>query len=176
MQYFNKQKTRLPESLFFQFAPNASNYLPDSLTLNKLGSDINPFQVWSQKKEAFCLLFLEVVNNGSKTIHGVWDGFNFGPLQISSPELPIVVVGKVILFVFLLSTKDLIQPNILSFKGDAPLEVAEVAQYGVSYNLVNNQWNTNFPLWAIDENFQCTFQLDLPDAKKKRMPKKERKE
>eukprot|EP00884_Botryococcus_braunii_P006942 jgi/Botrbrau1/16249/Bobra.0066s0034.1 len=56
--WIDKTPTRLPEALWYKFAPDAEVADPQSWLMYKLGQPISP---------------LEVVNNGSQSMHGVGD-------------------------------------------------------------------------------------------------------
>jgi len=101
-----------------------------SWRVNKLGVWVSPYSV---------------ALNGSQAIHGVWDGVRSDSLIVTSPEVPLVVLGK---------------PTPLVFLGDDTLNPADVATDGISYNIFNNQWTTNYPVFLFDSEFRSTFQLN----------------
>jgi hypothetical protein len=135
--YFGKQPTRLPESLWMSFIPTITSSEARTWEANKMAMWVSPY---------------DVANNGSKAIHGIWDGvrLNQGEVKIRSPEIPLVLFGRVSPLVFL---------------GDSPLDEKQVAQYGVSFNIFNNQWTTNYPVFLFDSQFKSTFSWKWDDKR-----------
>lgn len=130
--YMGKGPTRLPESLWMQFAPALNEEEAESWLINKLGQWVSPF---------------DSAKNGSSTTHGVWEGVSVpGIISIGSVEIPLIVVGS---------------PSPLKFLGDKELNLGEVTKYGISYNIFNNQWNTNYPVFLFDTQFKCSFSMSL---------------
>jgi hypothetical protein len=83
---FDKAPTRMPEALWLSFnpvAPNASVWPSTSLTLDKSGEAISPF---------------EVVDSGNRHMHAVSNGFTYkdGPhtLTVETLDAPVVALGE----------------------------------------------------------------------------------
>lgn len=89
--------------------------------LHKLGGAVDP---------------LDVVRNGNRHLHIVQDGVTAedtsGRWHFSSPDAALVAPGK---------------PSLLDFKNEQPDPTAD----GIHFNLFNNTWGTNFPMWYDDD-------------------------
>ena len=79
-----------------------------------------------------------VVKKGGRRLHGVDTGVRFENCFIKSLDAALVSVGE---------------PALLTFT-DERIPVKD----GVSFNLFNNIWNTNFPMW-YDEDARFRFIL-----------------
>lgn len=73
---------------------------------------------------------LDVVSCGNRTLHGVTGAVKNGGFSVESPDAVLVCPGKT---------------RLLNFDNCSPK-----MQLGVSYNLYNNVWGTNFPMWNSD--------------------------
>jgi hypothetical protein len=85
-----------------------------------------------------------VVKNGNRTLHAVESGLLFTSekyqIQLLTRDAPLVSIGK---------------PRILDFDQRLPL-----CDEGVFFNLHNNLWGTNFPMWYADDGmFEFTIRL-----------------
>jgi hypothetical protein len=151
---YHKRHTRMAESLWLSFAPasigSSAVSSPHGWRLDKLGLEIDPF---------------DVVVNGSRHMHGVWDGLKYyeppppsghrrhpqgtstaaagaagaPALSISSPDAPLVAADV---------------PSPIVFMRDE-----QIAGRSWHFNFFNNAWNTNYPLWEVnmDERFRFTM-------------------
>ena len=135
VSFFNKTSTRLPEATMFSFMP-AGSY---KAQYHKI-SDANPIPVES------------VIFNGSQYQHAVESvelqmivdpALNPIRIRFSSPDVPLVCPIV----------------NDSSFKTPtpfpAPLQPIDLSLLkGFAFNIHNNIWNTNYPLWYpfVDED------------------------
>jgi len=89
--------------------------------LHKLGGSVDP---------------CDVVPNGNRHLHIVQAGVSSedasGLWQFSSPDAALVAPGK---------------PSLLDFNNDLP----HPSRDGIHFNLLNNIWGTNFPMWYDDD-------------------------
>lgn len=78
---------------------------------------------------------LEIVRNGNRKLHAVGSGVQYqdehARLSINSLDTPLVAPGK---------------PSLLDFNNRQPL-----TSNGMHFNLYNNVWGTNFPMWYEDD-------------------------
>lgn len=105
--WYEKPANRIPEGVWLHF-----NFLSPIQTISKLGSPINPYQV---------------VECGNREMHGTDGMLDFGDVELTSLDAPLVSLG---------------QPNLYGFRNQQP-----DGSKGVWINLFNNQWGTNFPMW-----------------------------
>eukprot|EP00040_Diaphanoeca_grandis_P036438 m.232273 g.232273 ORF g.232273 m.232273 type:complete len:192 (+) comp33618_c0_seq3:2520-3095(+) len=126
LQWNGKRPTRMAESLWMTFAPVSKQ---TGWQMNKLGRWVDP---------------LQVVTNGSKTMHAIWEGVRnpTAGVTIESPDAPVVSPGVEL------------DPHGLFNEEPHP-------EQGWSFNLFNNAWTTNYPLWSLDpsERFQWSIEL-----------------
>ncbi|CAL1525888.1 unnamed protein product [Lymnaea stagnalis] len=133
-----KVTTRLPESISFGFSPLSANH---TWTLNKLLMKVDP---------------CDVVLNGSQYVHGIntyvflLDGESTG-LQLWSQDVPLVFIG----------TADHVDSPF-----PVPLQPFECSSIrNISFNIYNNIWNTNYPMWypfnPEDANFKAKFSINF---------------
>ncbi len=113
VQWFGKAANRLPEALWFSFAPITAQ--PAAWQLHKLGRWISP---------------LDIVDRGNHELHGV-DAVRNGRLSIETLDAVLVAPGA---------------PSLLNFQNKPP----DLRQ-GMHFNLYNNVWGTNFPMWFADD-------------------------
>jgi hypothetical protein len=123
LQWFGKPACRLPEAMWFSFAPVISD--PRGWKMDKLGEWVSP---------------REVVRNGNRKLHAVGVGVSYtdrnGRFAIESLDAPLVAPGE---------------PSLLNFNNRQP----RLAR-GMHFNLYNNVWGTNFPMW-YGENARFRF-------------------
>lgn len=119
---FGKTPTRMPEAMWLSFNPLTSGN--GTWWMNKLGTMISP---------------LEVMLNGSQAQHAV--GRSASIFYAASPS----DVDDADFFVSSLDSL-IVSPTQSPFPAVAPLP-STALQNGLSFNLLNNVWNTNFPLW-----------------------------
>ena len=78
----------------------------------------------------------DVVPNGSRHLHLIESGVSMedssGKWHIESADAGLVAPGK---------------PSLLDFHNNQP----EPSKYGIHFNLLNNTWGTNFPMWYEDD-------------------------
>ena len=90
---------------------------------------------------------LDVVARGARTLHVVERGVSYrgrdGALDIDTLDAPLVAPGM---------------PTLLRFRNTLP-----ALDGGMHFNLYNNIWNTNFPLWYADDA-RFRFVLTFPQA------------
>ncbi|XP_033729575.1 uncharacterized protein LOC117318725 [Pecten maximus] len=143
VQWFKKPPTRLAESIMYHFAPRSSGGVSSELMwhVSKVGHLVDPGNV---------------VLNGSQYVHGVDNGVYFtkvngNGLQLHTYDVPLVSIA----------TK-------IHSPSPFPVPLKPIAQSdvtGVSFNLYNNIWNTNYILWypylSQDQDFKARFQLNL---------------
>ncbi|MBR5527871.1 MAG: DUF5054 domain-containing protein [Clostridia bacterium] len=79
----------------------------------------------------------EVIDNGSKNLHATDYGVRFDSLEINSLDGALVSIGR---------------PAILDFQNTA------FDKSKVWFNLYNNQWGTNFPMW-YDEDARFRYRI-----------------
>lgn len=151
---FNKTATRTTESWWLRFHPSENAALKhSSMRLDKLGALIDP---------------LDVVFNGSKTLHGVQSGVIYGnsltagdAFRVGSLDVPIVKVGA---------------GNASLEPGAPPLESLNPAPVpndrnpnladGFGFNVYNNLWATNgiewYPYVSRDRDWLFRFSMVVP--------------
>ena len=128
LQWFGKQANRLPGAAWCSFNPAANPDLMD-WELEKMGRLVSP---------------LEVIPDGNRHLHGVGDTGvllfedNTRKMQIQSLDAPLVAPGE---------------PSLLDFTNEQPR-----LENGMHFNLYNNVWGTNFPMW-YDEDSRFRFRL-----------------
>lgn len=128
MIWKDKRPTRIPESLSFGFNPLHSE--DEYLLLNKLGRDITIRYDGSS-----------IINNGSHHLHAVQSGIkfvqpsNFASLEIITEDTPVVCLGQPTPFPTVAGTTESKTTLLPDYKS------------GLSFNLVNNIWGTNYIMW-----------------------------
>jgi hypothetical protein len=90
---------------------------------------------WSMHKLGSEINPMDVISNGARTLHATDTGVtHYAPnyrLKIHSLDVPLVAPGK---------------PSLLNFHNQLP----DMAG-GMHFNLYNNIWGTNFPMWFDDD-------------------------
>jgi hypothetical protein len=90
---------------------------------------------WLFEKLGQMISPLDVVSKGARHLHAIERGVFYQDqhtaLQILSPDVPLVSPGK---------------PSLLDFHNQLP-----EMDGGVHFNLYNNVWGTNFPMWFEDD-------------------------
>jgi hypothetical protein len=89
----------------------------------------------------------DVVSNGARTLHGSHGGVSYREgnfqLNIDSFDAPLVAPGK---------------PSLLDFHNQLPDMTG-----GMHFNLYNNIWGTNFPMWFEDDaRFRFVISVHYP--------------
>ena len=102
---------------------------------------------WTLDKLGSAIHPLDVVSRGARTLHAVERGVSYrgsdGALDITTIDAPLVAPGR---------------PGLLQFQDALPALDA-----GMHFNLYNNIWNTNFPLWYEDDA-RFRFVLEFPKS------------
>lgn len=130
LQWFNKRPTRMAEALWFSFNPVVSG---GSWQVHKIDQWIDVF---------------DVVVNGSRARHSIWDGIRYNSttqssIFVQSLDTPIVSVGDASPIAFYVNDE---QPPVSN---------------GMHFNLFNNAWSTNYPEWTLDKEDRFRFFLAL---------------
>ncbi len=123
---FQKPATRMPEAMWLTFSPappNENGWDPKSVTLQKSGKILSPF---------------DVVPSGNRHMHAV-ESFDYSDLQTNSPtglrntlyidplDAPVIAIGE---------------RTPLGFSNTPP----DLGQ-GIHSSLYNNAWGTNYIMW-----------------------------
>lgn len=82
-----------------------------------------------------------VVSRGARNLHATDFGVKYDGLTIESPDCALVAPGK---------------PHLVDFVNEVPDSEKE----GIYFNLYNNVWGTNFPMW-YDEDTAYRFVLNM---------------
>jgi hypothetical protein len=106
------------------------------------GLEVDNPNLWMLNKMGQLISPLNVVKDGNRNLHAVWSGVSYqgtdGSVYIDTKDAAIVSPG---------------QRRLLQFSNTfAPLE------QGMHFNLHNNKWGTNFPMW-YGEDAKFRFQL-----------------
>ena len=138
----NKTATRLPEAMWLSWECDAPAVDPSSWAMSKLGQWISP---------------LEVMRNGSMSMHAIDDGGisvrsgdGKSVLRVRSLDAVLVSPGRPTPFPSVVHLPDL--------------------HAGMHFNLVNNVWGTNYVMWwpyqESDRNMRFRFvvQIESPTA------------
>ena len=150
LRILNKAPTRLPEALFFQFKPTVdSQARPTGPTASAPGWRLRMF---NNSNPVIELDPLDVLLSDGTAAGGAphtrciagashvgtrGGGESHGALRMSSLDVPCISTGVASPF-------------------PTPLDRAPVMDSGVSYNIYNNIWNTNYILF---------YPFDVPEAK-----------
>ena len=100
---------------------------------------------WEMDKLGERVSPLDVIHNGNRKLHAVNSGVYYADgrsqLSIETLDAPLVAPGE---------------PSLLDFNNRQPN-----LQKGMHFNLFNNVWGTNFPMWyADDARFRFTLRFD----------------
>jgi len=131
LQWFQKVATRLPEAMWLKFTPIVSS--PQLWQMDVMGSLVSPY---------------EVVANGSRHLHSIWEGVYYDDtttpiaLSITSLDANLVAPGDT--------------NHLLNFDGGRLPDL----EGGMHFNIFNNLWGTAFNQW-YDDNAQFRFTLDF---------------
>ncbi len=137
---------RLPEDrpvvqIDFQWFEKPASRLPEGIWLSFVPVVQNP-DVWMMDKLGSPISPLDVVPNGNRYLHAVGRGVSYhaadGALEIDTFDAPLVAPGD---------------PSLLNFDSEQP-----TLAHGMHFNLFNNIWGTNFPMWFDgDARFRFTL-------------------
>jgi len=137
----NKRPTRLPEAMFFTFNPVAK---VDSWTLQVLGSSMDPTDTFGSQGNGSLYggsPHLKGIESASATAAETSEVFT-----VSSLDVPVVAIGSATPF-------------------PTPRNQAPDMTYGISYNIFQNIWNTNYVLWypfvEEDKNIRSRFSFSF---------------
>lgn len=136
--------------LELQWFDKSACRLPEALWLSFAPQGIDP-STWMMDKLGYPVSPLDVVRNGNRNLHAVGGGLSAktptGALRIESLDAPLVSPGT---------------PRLLRFDNTPP----DLAQ-GVHFNLYNNVWGTNFPMWyGEDARFRFTLDFEVTNKEK----------
>jgi len=144
------------EYIFIQNSPNftlsaqlfnkTSTRMPESIWVVFDPITVNA-SVWTIDKIGSQISPLDFIVGGSNHLHGSWNGvsyeYNSRSVQINSPDVAVICAGQTTPFPTPYTPPDLTQ--------------------GMSFNLYNNIWNTNYIMWYPfvdgDENLLFRFNL-----------------
>jgi len=148
----NKTATRLPESLWLRFQPPSSKKKGSYWVMDKLGEDIR---------------VANVVTNGSSHLHAVWTGVKLiVPMDAVNASIDHVSVALHTLDAPVISVGDPWPFPTFRHPGGSPANIS--ASSGISVNLVQNIWGTNYIMWypflndsSGDQHLQYRFSLHI---------------
>lgn len=153
---YQKRPTMMAESLWFSFRP----VLPDvhGWRLNKLGRDVDPF---------------DVVVNGSRSMHAVWKGVSYSTnvtRQAREHASTAAATGRVTAMAvqepdFQVDSLDV---PIVAMDTPSPivfLKDEQIQGNSVHFNLFNNAWSVNYPEWEVNTGERFRFTLKFAGAK-----------
>ena len=122
-----------------------ANRMPEALWFSFQPQMSDP-QGWTMDKLGARISPLDVARDGNRHLHAVNRGVDYhdaqGGLHIASLDAPLVAPG---------------QPSLLDFNNRQP-----ALKNGMHFNLYNNIWGTNFPMW-YDENARFRFEITATD-------------
>jgi hypothetical protein len=108
--------------------------LPEALWLSFVPRIADP-RGWSLDKLGQRVSPLDVIRDGNRKLHAVDAGVFYREaarqLSIETLDAPLVAPGK---------------PSLLNFNNRQP-----ALKHGMHFNLYNNVWGTNFPMWYEDD-------------------------
>ncbi len=126
-----------------QWFEKSANRLPEALWFSFVPK-ITSVQGWTMDKLGKRISPLEVVRDGNRKLHAVGAGVFYqderGKLDIETLDAPLVAPGE---------------PSLLNFNNRQP-----PLRHGMHFNLYNNIWGTNFPMW-YDEDARFRFVIRL---------------
>ena len=150
--WISKTATRLAEATMFSFTP-----MKQSSSSNWIGT----VQKFSNSRS---ISFSHVVKNGSQYQH-VAQQVTLDETTTSTPHAQVILASPDV---------PLVCPIVSDVKTPtpfpAPLDPIDASKVlGVAFNLHNNIWNTNYPLWYPftdnDKNFKARFSVSfVPSA------------
>ena len=130
-----------PVEMTFQWYDKPANRLPEALWLSFMPR-VAQARGWTMHKLGCNISPLDVVRNGNRKLHAVGEGVAYrdqhGRFVIESLDCPLVAPGD---------------PSLLDFNNCQPRLLD-----GMHFNLYNNVWGTNFPMW-YDEDARFRFRL-----------------
>jgi hypothetical protein len=129
--------------LRLQCFEKAASRLPVAFWLSFVPPNFKP-EGWRLEKMGKMISPLYVVSKGARSLHAIERGVFYADEQLSlelhSLDAPLVAVG---------------QASLLNFTNEIP-----VLEQGMHFNLYNNVWGTNFPMWFEDDSlFRFSIRL-----------------
>ncbi|WP_193580922.1 hypothetical protein [Paenibacillus aceris] len=120
-----------------------ANRLPEASWFS-LGLNVDNPNLWKMDKMGQLMSPLEVVKNGNRNLHAVNSGVYYrgsdGEVRLETLDAPLLSPGE---------------KRVLQFDNSfAPLDG------GMHFNLHNNVWGTNFPMW-FEDNAKFRFSIHL---------------
>lgn len=120
--------------------------LPEALWFSFMPK-IQDTHAWQMDKLGAWVSPLEVIRDGNRHLHAIGQGVRYQhggrSLSIDSPDAALVAPGK---------------PSMLNFTNRQPN-----LAYGMHFNLYNNLWGTNFPMWYGEDakfRFKLRFEVE----------------
>jgi len=115
--------------LRMEWIDKPANRMPEALWL-EFCPIVRPRDVWEVEKLGRWIRFNDVVKRGGVTLHAMDQSVRSGTMYVRSLDAPLVAPGP---------------GSLLDYTYKAPKTAA-----GISINLFNNIWGTNFPMWYED--------------------------
>jgi hypothetical protein len=113
----------------------AASRLPTAFWFSFVPPNLKP-EAWRLEKMGQMISPLNVVSKGARSLHAIERGVFYEDedfsLEIHSLDAPLVAAG---------------QPSLLNFTNELP-----TLEGGMHFNLYNNVWGTNFPMWFEDDS------------------------
>lgn len=161
-----KTPTRRPEALWLRFAPGAAALVdPSSWRLSKLGGG-------AAADDAFSVSPFDVVLNGSHAMHAVSDA---GVAVRSRSGGAAPASTREVLRIATLDAALVATGAPLPFPIPRRAEPPDLEGEGVSFNLANNVWGTNWPMWSpwrareVNAAFRFVLTATLEEGEAKRI-------
>jgi Domain of unknown function (DUF5054) len=108
--------------------------MPEAFWLSFAPPHVEP-RGWAMDKMGEWISPLDVTRNGNRKLHAVGTGVRYihgdDRLEIETLDAPLVAPGR---------------PSLLDFNNRQP-----AMRHGMHFNLYNNVWGTNFPMWYEDD-------------------------
>jgi hypothetical protein len=115
----------------FQWFDKSACRLPEALWLSFVPRSSDA-KLWKMDKLGTLISPLEVIRDGNRHLHGITSGVYYGDdLALESLDAALVAPGE---------------PALLMFTNRQP-----ALNKGMHFNLFNNVWGTNFPMWYEDD-------------------------
>lgn len=123
----------MAESLWMTFA--FADTQPQGWLVHKLGKWIDP---------------LQVVVNGSQTMHAVDTGFQYCPVANETCQIKVESLDAPI-----------VSPTVNYYPTGSFNIHPPAPQQGWAFNLFNNAWATNYPIFSLNPNNRFRFKVVL---------------
>ncbi|GIN69585.1 hypothetical protein J14TS2_00600 [Bacillus sp. J14TS2] len=142
---FSKEKPKIDIEL--SWFHKQANRLPEAIWLSFTINVANE-NIWEMEKVGERISPLHVVQNGNRNLHAIGSGVYYkgsdGSVELKTKDAPLISIGEKRLLQF--------DNTFASMNG------------GFHFNLYNNIWGTNFPMW-YEEDAKFRFSLDLTSYK-----------